>query len=464
MRRESIKSVLANAAFAVISSAVSSACLAGQYIVHIPDNVLDSTFVAEKDVAAAVNDTSAPPDARQQEHRRLAAKKHKQAACQRLSLRPRHDYQYALHGFAAELTDSQVSDLRGYGYRVEPEGSAPSAAAWTTHIDARDANGNPTLGYSWAVDATKGQTHPNLKVGDYTTQYNFTRTTLYILDDGMPDSTWTQDLNLVNAETVTAGPAIETSPDSNWQAHGYAVASVAAEKNDSTKFVGVVPNLPVHSIRVTQPGYNIAFEGDLIAGLDKALAWERFRYTAASAYGYNGGVVNISFGGTAPLPSLATALANATQASYVFVGIGFFAHRVPVPGLMVVIAAGNSYGNACSMYPGAYGVTIPGVVNVGAINVGSSQAYYSNYGSCVEAWSPGDSLLYSYKDVMGYRYASGTSFAAPVYAAVAASYREYSSAAYSPASWETIIRNNSINAGTDYAGLPMYMPWLSVSK
>lgn len=444
----------------VLVLALSTLASAERFIVHAPDAVLDATEVSVSELTAAGADSTAHPEFIRYHRRRLAGERLKRAAHADLSIHPTHDFSRALAGFAAELTPAQVSALTARGFVVAPEGRA--MPSWANHFDAYDANNNPSLGYSWASEATRGTTHPNLKVGDYATTYPFTKTTLYVLDDGMPDSSWTQDLNLVAAETVTDGPAIETAPPSNWEHHGYSVASVVGAKNNLTKFVGVVPNIPIHSIRVTGAGQVGVFEADLIAGLERALTWEYIRFSTTQG-AYNGGIVNISYSGGATMSSLRTAIANATQDIWIIVGYGFFAHRRSMPGLMTVVPVGNDNTDACLKYPGAHARGIAGMVSVGSVNSGGFAALSSNVGPCVESWAPGDMLLVAYPDATGYRYERGTSLASPNYAGIAASVREFRSK-LSPASLETLMMQNSLPLGTDWMGSPISMPWLAISK
>ena len=86
-------------------------------------------------------------------------------------------------------------------------------------------------------------------------------------------------------------------------------------------------------------------------------------------------------------------------------------------GVTVVVAAGNSSADACTMSPSS----APNAITVGASHESDSKAGFSNYGSCVDLFAPGTSIkslgIGSSTDV---RWMSGTSMAAPHAAGAAA--------------------------------------------
>lgn len=55
---------------------------------------------------------------------------------------------------------------------------------------------------------------------------------------------------------------------------------------------------------------------------------------------------------------------------------------------VVVAAAGNDGKNSCSHYPSK----IPGVISVGSSNRFKSRSYFSNYGTCVSTFAPGEEI------------------------------------------------------------------------
>jgi subtilisin family serine protease len=83
-------------------------------------------------------------------------------------------------------------------------------------------------------------------------------------------------------------------------------------------------------------------------------------------------------------------------------------------GIVVVAAAGNESGSSCQTTPAG----TPGTISVGAIDSTSSEAWYSNFGECVDIFAPGSDVLSSWPKngtLNDYTYYSetGTSMAAP---------------------------------------------------
>jgi len=79
-------------------------------------------------------------------------------------------------------------------------------------------------------------------------------------------------------------------------------------------------------------------------------------------------------------------------------------------GVTVVVAAGNSNADACNFSP-AY---VPSAVTVGSTTSTDARSYFSCYGTCVDIWAPGSSVLsVSHLSDTGTATLSGTSMACP---------------------------------------------------
>ena len=79
-------------------------------------------------------------------------------------------------------------------------------------------------------------------------------------------------------------------------------------------------------------------------------------------------------------------------------------------GLVSVVAAGNNHRDACEYSPASAETAI----TVGAIDKDDSVADYSNYGSCVDIYAPGTSIVgASCHDTAEFRTLTGTSMACP---------------------------------------------------
>jgi subtilisin family serine protease len=118
------------------------------------------------------------------------------------------------------------------------------------------------------------------------------------------------------------------------------------------------------------------------------------------------------------------------EKAVVNMSIGFDASATPIDleitkllgeGVVVVAAAGNDASSACNSTPAG---TI-GTISVGAIDRTSKEAYYSNFGECVDIFAPGSEVLSSWPkngviNDTTYYLETGTSMAAPHVAGVAA--------------------------------------------
>ena len=88
-------------------------------------------------------------------------------------------------------------------------------------------------------------------------------------------------------------------------------------------------------------------------------------------------------------------------------------------GITVVVAAGNSNLDACTQSPAA----VAEAITVAASTSKNNRAKFSNFGPCVDIFAPGVDVLAAtspQKSRNGWNFASGTSFAAPLVAGVAA--------------------------------------------
>lgn len=214
-----------------------------------------------------------------------------------------------------------------------------------------------------------------------------------VLDTGV-DGTHPQLLGAV--ETGTDVTAVGVSPpptvappdrgDTDCTGHGTFVAGlVAARPREGTGVVGIAPGATIFPVRVTQNPEE-GSETALAAGVDAAVAAEA-------------DVINISIVTYLDDPALRAAVGAAVAADVV-----------------VVAATGNDGGGANRVtYPAAY----PGVVAVGAIGTDGLLADFSQTSVPVSVVAPGVEVVSTIPGT-GHSQQSGTSFATPVVAGLAA--------------------------------------------
>jgi hypothetical protein len=193
------------------------------------------------------------------------------------------------------------------------------------------------------------------------------------LDTGHPDFAGRPDVTLLNAQD----PGMFDRPTY----HGTMVASTAAAAANGVGSVGVYPTAALRIFDL--PALD---DATIIAALDEVAT---------------GGVVNLSLGG----PGYSRALYEAVM-------------RAVNRGALVVAAAGNSFhlGNP-EIYPADY----PHVLTVAATNQADEPAFFSSASSAVDVAAPGTDIPFQDpNDPDEYQLVDGTSFSAPVAAAVAA--------------------------------------------
>ncbi|QNH22681.1 protease [Xanthomonas sp. GW] len=227
--------------------------------------------------------------------------------------------------------------------------------------------------------------------------------------------------------------------DSSW--HGSHVAGTVAEAtNNGVGMAGVAPNATVLPVRV------LGKCGGYLSDIADAITWASGGTVAGVPANANPAeVINMSLGGSGTCDALYQDAINGAVAR----------------GTTVVVAAGNSAGNAANFRP----ASCANVIAVGATRITGGIASYSNYGAAVDLSGPGggggvDGNPGGYVWQNGYTGATtptsgnytymgmgGTSMASPHVAAVAALVQSAVIAAgnapLTPAALETLLKQTA---------------------
>ncbi|WP_395794532.1 S8 family peptidase [Aquimonas sp.] len=281
----------------------------------------------------------------------------------------------------ATLLFSYDRALRGFSVRAEEAALARLLAdprvAWVQQDSVVEAS-TPTPGVaaSWGQDRIDQRTLPldNL----YGPPSYGAGVHAYVIDSGVRGGHIEFDGRMGQGHAVI----VDGYGTGDCIGHGTHVAGTLAGSA-----VGVAPQATVHPVRVfgCEP---YTATSTIIAGIDWVIANRELP-----------AVANLSLGGLAN-GAMDTAIANLVAS-----------------GVTTVVAAGNSYADACLYSP----ARAPQAITVASSTPDDVRSWFSNHGSCVDLYAPGSGITSAWHTGdTEYMPLNGTSMAAPHVAGVAA--------------------------------------------
>jgi subtilisin family serine protease len=310
---------------------------------------------------------------------KAANKKNKKGVVDDISLGP-------LQGYVAEIPSSELTNIANSAIvdYIEKDSivNVSRVVSSSEHIQKRAATTQVNAPWGLARISHKGTEPGSFGTGYYYDTTAGTGVRVYVVDTGIR-TTHTE----FGGRAIWGANFISGSPNTDEFGHGTHVAGTIAGKT-----FGVAKSATVVAVKVLDKTGSGTMSG-IILGLNWAVN------NAKSRNAQKKSVVNMSLGGSYTA-SVNAAVKAATDA-----------------GLTVVVAAGNSNDDASYYSPSS----APSAITVGAVEATNTRTWFSNYGSLVDIFAPGDGVISSYHTSdSATRYLAGTSMASPHVAGLAA--------------------------------------------
>ena len=292
----------------------------------------------------------------------------------RHGLEVREVYQNTIKGYAAEIPEGELEEVENDPRVDFVEQDQEMQVTRKKKKNKKRGRSSASQTLPWGInkiDADVSSTLAGNRLG------MVSNVNVYVIDTGISTH---RDLNVIDRAAINT---VKDGKDYDCDGHGTHVVGTVAAKDNSRDVVGVAPGAALTGVKVLNCSGSGTTSG-VIAGID----W-------VTAKAKKPAVANMSLGGGA-----SKALDDAVR-------------RSANSGIFYALAAGNDGSNACNFSPARAGAgTNNGIMTVAATNSSDAETSWSNYGSCVDVWAPGSSILSTRKGG-GTTTKSGTSMASP---------------------------------------------------